>query len=363
MIRVSPVVDPGPAPEAVSSDSGRGDSTPATGTDDCEALWSLCLAITEGRRRGLPSHDFTVDAGGCLSVAGPGTAAGAGEGNSSDVGDRAEGTKPLRLHRDASRGWELSGNWSAGARAMLDLYRPLLELESDDRYVLGHLGQSIDGRIATSSGDSCFINGQENLVHMHRLRALCDAVLVGAGTVVADDPQLTTRLVPGPNATRVVLDPSTRLTPAYRICSDNLCPTLIARFPEPAHQPASPSRGARSPAGTSCGCAEIIPAVAGAAGIDLADILAGLADRGLRVILVEGGGITVSRFLAQGLLDRLQIAIAPVIIGSGRQGLQLPEVLALSDCLRPSYRHHTMGSDVLWDLDLQAAPAGAPAGG
>ena len=75
---------------------------------------------------------------------------------------------------------------------------------------------------------------------------------------------------------------------------------------------------------------------------------------GKRLILVEGGGITVSRFLAQGLLDRLQIAIAPVIIGSGRQGLQLPEVLALSDCLRPPCRHHQMGPDVLWDLDLAA---------
>lgn len=323
----------------------------------------MCLVITDRRRRGLPSCDFTVDAEGCIAVGGVGTAVGAGNGNSSDAGDGVRVAEPLRLHRDASGGWELSGNWSVGARAMLDLYRPLLEVESNEGYVLGHLGQSIDGRIATSSGDSCFINGQQNLVHMHRLRALCDAVLVGAGTVVADDPQLTTRLVAGPNATRVVLDPSSRLTPAYRICSDNVCPTLIARFPEPAHESPSSSRGAPSPGITSCGCAEIIPAVAGAAGIDLPDILACLADRGLRVILVEGGGITVSRFLAQGLLDRLQIAIAPVIIGSGRQGLQLPEVLALSDCLRPSYRHHAMGPDVLWDLDLQAPPPGKSASG
>lgn len=241
---------------------------------------------------------------------------------------------------------------------MLELYRPLLELEAGARYLLGHLGQSIDGRIATSSGDSCYINGQQNLIHMHRLRALCDAVLVGAGTVVADDPQLTTRLVPGPNATRVVLDPSTRLTPAYRICSDDACPTLIARLPQAAVASPGGREAAQPPAVTSCGRAEVIPARAGASGIDLPGLLAGLADRGLRVILVEGGGITVSRFLAQDLLHRLQIAIAPVIIGSGRQGLQLPEVLVLSDCLRPSFRHHTMGPDVLWDLDLAAGPQG-----
>ena len=74
---------------------------------------------------------------------------------------------------------------------------------------------------------------------------------------------------------------------------------------------------------------------------------------------MEGGGITVSRFLEQGLLDRLQIAIAPVIIGSGRQGLQLPEVLALNDCLRPSCRQRPMGPDTLWDLDLRAGAAGS----
>ena len=257
---------------------------------------------------------------------------------------------------------------------MFDLYRPLLALEPGERYVLGHLGQSIDGRIATSAGDSCFINGQENLVHMHRLRALCDAVVVGATTVLADDPQLTTRLVPGPHATRVVIDPSQRLTPACRVCADDRCPTLVARLP--AQPPADPAMaGGAAPVGTHaahddapahddvavqrCGRAEVIAAAASGSGIDLRALLDTLAARGLHAILVEGGGITVSRFLEQGLLDRLQIAIAPVIIGSGRQGLQLPEVLALNDCLRPSCRQRPMGPDTLWDLDLRAGAAGS----
>jgi riboflavin-specific deaminase-like protein len=260
-------------------------------------------------------------------------------------------------------GWEMTGPWSAGAKAMFDLYRPLLDVAPGERYRVGHLGQSIDGRIATSSGDSCFINAQENLIHMHRLRALCDAVLVGAGTVVADNPQLTTRLVPGPHPARVVLDPSKRLTPAHRICSDDACPTLIARLPDPAAEPVPPPPRGEPRVQASCGRAEIIPVGGDASGIDLPSLLDRLAERGLRVILVEGGGITVSRFLSQRLLHRLQIAIAPLIIGSGRQGLQLPEVLALSDCLRPACRHHPMGPDMLWDLDLQAAPATAVASG
>jgi diaminohydroxyphosphoribosylaminopyrimidine deaminase/5-amino-6-(5-phosphoribosylamino)uracil reductase len=311
-------------------------SIDAQADDDCGALWSICLALAQRRRKAVPPAAMDT-AGGSGGV------------------DWLPG-----------RGWFLQGDWSAAARTMFDLYRPLLDVPADGRYVIGHLGQSIDGRIATATGDSCYINGQENLIHMHRLRALCDAVIVGAGTVVADDPQLTTRLVPGPDATRVVIDPSRRLTAQYRICSDGRCPTLVARTQpieeaQPQREPSSatPSATPTDPASPAyCGSAELIAARAASppsAGIDLPALLDLLAARDLRVILVEGGGITVSKFLEQHLLNRLQIAIAPVIIGSGRQGLQLPDVLALSDCLRPSCRQHQMGPDILWDLDLQPA--------
>ena len=306
---------------------------------DCHAMWSLCLGIAQRRRRGIAPGALAVDAHGAVADTGP-------------------GSRSTRLIWQAGHGWVLRGDWSVAARNMFNLYRPLLDLGSGQRYVIGHLGQSIDGRIATSTGDSCFINGRQNLIHMHRLRALCDAVLVGAGTVVADDPQLTTRLVPGPDAARVVLDPSRRLTPQHRICSDDRSPTLLARY-APADLPQADAMpcDAAGPAPDYCGQAEIISAGQSAEGIDLAGLLESLAARGLHAILVEGGGITVSRFLEQRLLDRLQIAIAPVIIGSGRHGLQLPEVLALSDCLRPTCRHHRMGEDVLWDLDMHGGVA------
>jgi diaminohydroxyphosphoribosylaminopyrimidine deaminase / 5-amino-6-(5-phosphoribosylamino)uracil reductase len=328
-----------PAPRTSQQPRPLGDgSRGGDVADDCDALWSLCLEISRLRRQGLPPTALAGDGASGADAAFRLRAGGGG------------------LSWEARQGWQLAGDWSAAARELFDLYRPLLAVKPGERYVLGHLGQSIDGRIATSTGDSCYINGQQNLVHMHRLRALCDAVLVGAATVVADDPQLTTRLVPGPHATRVVIDPSQRLTPAFRVCSDERCPTLVARLPA---QPGQGQDGAASPGQASppprCGSAEIIAATAGATGVDLGALLDTLADRGLRVILVEGGGITVSRFLEQKLLDRLQIAIAPVIIGSGRQGLQLPEVLVLDDCLRPSCRQRQMGPDILWDLDLRAA--------
>lgn len=307
-----------------------GDRSRLADAGDCDAMWSICLAIARRRREGLPlsapACGFPPDASRAIPTP-PAAHVAAGR----------------RVDWDADQGWIAQGDWSGAAREMLELYRPLLQVAPGQRYLLGHLGQSIDGRIATSSGDSFFINGQQNLIHIHRLRALCDAVLVGAATVAADDPQLTTRLVPGPHATRVVLDPSSRLTPLHRVCADGRCPTLVARL-------ASEGR---------CGRAEIVAAVASENGLDLPQFLDSLGSRGLHCILVEGGGITVSRFLAQGLLHRLQIAIAPVIIGSGRQGLQLPEVLALSDCLRPTCRQHQMGPDILWDLDLQATAAAA----
>ena len=77
--------------------------------------------------------------------------------------------------------------------------------------VVGQIGQSLDGRIATESGHSKYINGPAGLVHLHRLRALVDAVVVGVGTAIADDPQLTVRRVAGPQPARVVIDPKGRL--------------------------------------------------------------------------------------------------------------------------------------------------------
>lgn len=310
---------------------------------DCDSLWALCLDIAQLRRRGSsPTALPRRPAGNGASTRSLGSR-----------GSLARADGEAGVEWDPVEGWTLAGDWSAAAREMFALYRPLLALQHRQRYVVGHLGQSIDGRIATSSGDSCYINGQENLIHMHRLRALCDAVIVGATTVLSDDPQLTTRLVPGPHATRVVIDPSQRLTPQYRVCADDRCPTLVARLPAAATA-SGPGEQGVGPAAERCGRAEIIAAAPAGSGVDLPALLDTLADRGLHAVLVEGGGITVSRFLEQKLLDRLQIAIAPVIIGSGRQGLQLPEVLALADCLRPSCRLQQMGPDVLWDLDLRA---------
>ena len=110
--------------------------------------------------------------------------------------------------------------------AMIDLYLPMCSATDARPITVGHLGQSLDGFIATHSGESQYVTGEENILHLHRMRALCDAVVVGAGTVAADDPQLTTRHVAGPSPLRVVLDPTRRLAEHYKVFHDDSALTL-----------------------------------------------------------------------------------------------------------------------------------------
>jgi riboflavin biosynthesis pyrimidine reductase len=102
-----------------------------------------------------------------------------------------------------------------------------------------------------------------------------------------------------------------------------------------------------------------LPSRAGRLPLDL--LLERLHARGWHAVFVEGGGATVSSFLEAGLLDRLQVAIAPLVTGSGRPGIRLPERAAIADSLRPAHRVFTMGGDVLFDCDLRASAGTFPA--
>src|SRR5262249_11301583 len=113
-----------------------------------------------------------------------------------------------------------------------DIFGPLRKGNADNLVVIGQFGQSIDARIATASGHSHYINGPAGLAHLHRLRALVDAVVVGVGTALADDPQLTVRRVAGPNPARIVIDPSGRMPASARLLNDDGCRRLVLTTPE-----------------------------------------------------------------------------------------------------------------------------------
>jgi creatinine amidohydrolase len=237
------------------------------------------------------------------------------------------------------------GSWTASspltdeARDLFDLYVPL-RVGAD--LLIGQLGQSLDGRIATDSGASHFVTGAKDIERLHRIRALVDAVIVGAETVVQDDPRLTVRLVEGANPVRVVLDPSGRLDSGHRVFSDIGPRTLVVRRDDGA---------ARRDIAAEVDELRIRWTEAG--GFDLEGLLGALRARGLRRILVEGGGVTVSRFLQAGLLDRLHLTVAPLLIGSGRPSITLESIPTLDQAIRPRCRRFTLGEDVLFDLDMR----------
>lgn len=234
--------------------------------------------------------------------------------------------------------------------AEVELYLPLASAHAGAPLVLGQLGQSIDGFIATASGESHYVTGEASLVHLHRLRALSDCVIVGAGTVAADDPRLTTRRVSGSNPLRVVLDPRLRLPTARYVFSDGAAPTLRVR-----------AQGVPLPQARPCAGVEDIELPSREGRLDLSALLAELHRRGHHAILVEGGGVTLSTFLAVGLLDRVHIAVAPFIMGAGRAGLRVASPARLEDCLRPAPRVYALGHDVLFDCDLRSRPVDSEA--
>jgi len=224
-----------------------------------------------------------------------------------------------------------------------DVFLPILNAPTDKPFVVAQLGQSLDGRIATVTGESRWINGDAALDHLHRLRAHVDAVLIGVGTAEADDPALTVRRVTGRNPARVVLDPRGRMSPLARCLVDDTADRFVI----------GPRRNGL-PRGVEC--------------IDLGWNDSPLCPRaiaqllfanGLKRILVEGGAWTVSRFLEARALDRLHMLVAPVILGSGKSSIDLKPIERLDDAMRPPAESYVLdGGEVVFDCDLRGAGDG-----
>jgi diaminohydroxyphosphoribosylaminopyrimidine deaminase / 5-amino-6-(5-phosphoribosylamino)uracil reductase len=222
-------------------------------------------------------------------------------------------------------------------------FGPLRTGAVDDLVVVGQFGQSLDGRVATETGHSHYINGPAGLAHLHRLRALVDVVVVGVGTARADDPQLTVRHVAGPDPARVVVDPRGRMAPGARMFARDGARRLVVTAE--GVRPDVPGDVERVSLPSTDGT--IAPAA----------ILTALAERGFRRMLIEGGSHTVSRFIAAGCLDRLHIVVAPIILGAGRGGVALDPVKSCADALRPPMRLHRLDTEVLFDCDLSGRRA------
>lgn len=234
--------------------------------------------------------------------------------------------------RAAREGGPIPAHWEA-------LYGPLVNVADRKSLLLAQLGQSLDGRIATSTGKSRYINGRDCLVHLHRLRALVDIVIVGVGTVVADDPQLSVRHVEGPSPARAVIDPTGRMPATARLLSRTQQNVVLitgeaTKVDLPAH-------------------VQVVRLPLDAKGrLDPAAIRTALVEAGYRRMLVEGGARTVSSFLQARCLDRLHLLVAPIIIGAGHAGISLPFTDSLDEALRPKTTACLLGDEIVYDCDL-----------
>jgi diaminohydroxyphosphoribosylaminopyrimidine deaminase/5-amino-6-(5-phosphoribosylamino)uracil reductase len=207
--------------------------------------------------------------------------------------------------------------------------------------VFAHIAQSLDGRIATRQGSSQWISGKPDIVHTHRMRALSHAIIVGAGTVRHDDPQLTVRECAGESPVRVVIDSNRRLGGHHRVFQGGP-PTLLATCDD-------------TEGGDRLGLAEILRLPRGPDGVAIPALLAALRERGMTHLFVEGGGHTIGKFLLAGCLDHLHVAVAPLLIGSGIPMLTLPELATIRQALRFRVAHHVLGDDMLFDCAIDRA--------
>jgi 3,4-dihydroxy 2-butanone 4-phosphate synthase/GTP cyclohydrolase II len=250
-------------------------------------------------------------------------------------------TKRRRLGHRAPTGEALQGDGSRNGRDQaIDASALLGEVRSrgDRPYVVLKYAQTLDGRIATGGGDSKWISSPEERRVSHAMRAACDAVVVGAGTVLADDPLLTVRMVPGVSPIRVVLDSRLRVPADAQVLGlDAATVVLTSGRSDPDRRAALRQDGVQ---------VEVVRE--GPDGIDLADGLARLLALGIRSVLVEGGARVITSTLRGRLADRVVVALAPLLLGSGTEAVGDLGATQVADGLRLLDRTvHQVGPDVL----------------
>ena len=216
------------------------------------------------------------------------------------------------------------------------LYKSILEilipiLREKKKLTIAQLGQSIDGRIALNNGNSHYINNKKGIHYLHCLRSISDAIIVGSNTIKKDDPQLTTRKIKGNNPRRIIIDGSLSLTNKYKIFNDGykniiftkskknklLNNTTIIRLNEKNFTK---------------------------------NIINQINKLEYKYVLIEGGSKTISEFINNKYIDLLQFIIAPIIIGSGINSLNLKEITNLNKALRPKFSYNILEKELVINL-------------
>jgi len=254
--------------------------------------------------------------------------------------DRAENSAYLQSKRQRMNHDVPNGHPALDHDLELDVYQTLASHDE----VVAQLAQSEDGFIASRTGDAEFVSGKLDRRHLHCIRAVVGAVMVGAGTVTADDPQLTVRAVEGQNPVRVILDPNARIPRHAKVLCSADAPTLWL---------------VGADVSVEDHLAEHVTVVrlpqTSAEKLDPHTIIEVIRQHVSGSVLVEGGGKTVSDFLSAGALDRLFLTKAPVLIGDGVPGIRFQGANAMTKTLRYPFRRYVFGQDVCTEYMLSAA--------
>ena len=224
-------------------------------------------------------------------------------------------------------------NISKFYQSILNILLPILR--KNKKLVIAQIGQSIDGRIALNNGNSHYINNPKSIIYLHCLRSISDAIIVGSNTIKKDDPLLTTRKIKGTNAKRIIIDGSLSLNNKYKIFNDGNENIIFTKSNKNIRLNNSTIIRLKEKNFTK-------------------NFITQIKKLKYKNILVEGGSKTISELINNKYIDILQFMIAPILIGSGINSLNLKEISNLNKAIRPKHNFNGLENEIIVNLFLNS---------
>ena len=224
-------------------------------------------------------------------------------------------------------------NISKFYQSILNILVPILR--KNKKLVIAQIGQSIDGRIALNNGNSHYINNPKSIIYLHCLRSISDAIIVGSNTIKKDDPLLTTRKVKGKNPKRIIIDGSLSLNNKYKIFNDGNENIIFTKSNKNIRLNNSTIIRLKEKNFTK-------------------NLITQIKKLKYKNILVEGGSKTISELINNKYIDILQFMIAPILIGSGINSLNLKEISNLNKAIRPKHNFNELDNEIIVNLFLNS---------
>ncbi len=224
-------------------------------------------------------------------------------------------------------------NISKYYQSILNILLPILR--KNKKLVIAQIGQSIDGRIALNNGNSHYINNPKSIIYLHCLRSISDAIIVGSNTIKKDNPLLTTRKIKGTNPKRIIIDGSLSLNNKYKIFNDGNENIIFTKSNKNIRLNNSRIIRLKEKNFTK-------------------NLITQIKKLKYKNILVEGGSKTISELINNKYIDILQFMIAPILIGSGINSLNLKEISNLNKAIRPKHNFNELENEIIVNLFLNS---------